>query len=257
MSQEPAAALDPTRFDDIRAFLLDLDGVLTPTALSHMHAWSRLFTPFLAERGLAPYTEADYFSHIDGKPRYDGVRDLLASRGVALPWGDPADAPGDDTVCALGNRKNAVFTATIAEEGVAPYPASLAFIESARSHGYAMAVVSSSKNAPEVLAAARIDDYFPVVVDGNVAASIGLAGKPAPDTYSYGAELLGIPSRQCVVVEDAESGVRAGAAGDFGLVLGVDRGVGRDVLEREGADVVVDELDEIIPALREITDSRR
>ena len=242
--------------ETIRAFLFDLDGVLTPTAVSHMHAWSRLFTPFLAERGAAPYVEADYFAHIDGKPRYEGVRDLLASRGIELPYGSPADAPGDDTVCALGNRKNSAFTATIAEEGVAPYPRSLALVEEAQRLGYAMAVVSSSKNAPEVLRAASLDGFFEVVVDGNVAAAHGIPGKPAPDTYTYGAELLGIPSDACVVVEDAESGVRAGAAGDFGLVLGVDRGVGRATLEREGADVVVDELDEIIPDLHDIREDR-
>ena len=257
MSHEKPTGPDTRIPASIRAFLFDLDGVLTPTAVSHMHAWSRLFTPFLAEHDAAPYTDADYFAHIDGKPRYEGVRDLLASRGIELPLGDVTDEPGDDTVCALGNRKNAVFTATIAEEGVAPYPRSLTLVQAAADEGYAMAVVSSSKNAPEVLRAAGLERFFDIVVDGNVAAAHGIAGKPSPDTYTYGAELLGIPSQQCVVVEDAESGIRAGAAGDFGLVLGVDRGVGRATLEREGADLVVDELDEIIPDLHDIRASTR
>lgn len=175
------------------------------------------------------------------------MRDLLASRGIVLPEGTPADAAGESTVAALGNRKNTLFNDTIREEGVEPYPASVAFIDAAIAAGYEVAVVSSSKNTPEVLAAAGLADRFEVIVDGNLAAQIGLAGKPAPDTYLHAAELLGVPAAASVVVEDAESGVRAGAAGAFGLVIGVDRGLGHDRLLAEGADVVVDELDELLP----------
>nr|WP_312854943.1 HAD-IA family hydrolase [Agromyces agglutinans] len=233
----------------MRGWLFDLDGVLTPTATVHMHAWSRLFTPFLEAHGAEPYTDADYFSYIDGKPRYDGVRSLLESRGIHLPEGDVTDTPDLDTVHGLGNRKNRAFNETLAEEGVEAYPASLAFLDAVQRAGCLVAVVSSSKNAPAVLEAAGIADRFEVVVDGQVAAREGLPGKPFPDTYIRGADLLRLPTTACAVVEDAESGVRSGAAGDFGLVVGVDRGVGRDVLARLGADVVVDELDELIPAV--------
>lgn len=254
MTHLPASTPDErseraTRPRDIRGWLFDLDGVLTPTAIVHMHAWSRLFTPYLEAHGAAPYTDADYFAYIDGKPRYDGVRSLLESRGIHVPEGTPADPPEADTVCGLGNRKNAAFNETLADEGVAPYPASVAFLDAVQAAGCLVAVVSSSKNAPSVLEAAGIADRFEVVVDGAVAAREGLPGKPAPDTYERAAELLGLPTTACAVVEDAESGVKSGAAGDFGLVVGVDRGVGRDVLERLGADVVVDELDELIPDL--------
>jgi len=233
----------------IRGWLFDLDGVLTPTATVHMHAWARLFAPYLEQHGAAPYTETDYFAHIDGKPRYDGVRSLLVSRGIRIAEGEVSDAPELDTVHGLGNRKNAAFNETLADDGVAPYPASVAFLDAVQAAGCHVAVVSSSKNAPAVLAAAGIADRFEVVVDGGYAAAEGLPGKPAPDTYERAAELLGLPTTACAVVEDAESGVQAGAAGAFGLVVGVDRGVGRSTLERLGADVVVDELDELIPWL--------
>ncbi|GAA1793699.1 HAD family hydrolase [Agromyces lapidis] len=246
MTHSPDERLD---LRGIRGWLFDLDGVLTPTAIVHMHAWARLFTPYLELHGAAPYSEGDYFAHIDGKPRYDGVRSLLASRGIRIAEGEVSDAPELDTVHGLGNRKNAAFNETLADEGVAPYPASVAFLDAVEAAGCLVAVVSSSKNAPAVLAAAGLADRFEVVVDGGYAAAEGLPGKPAPDTYERAAELLGLPTTACAVVEDAESGVQAGAAGDFGLVVGVDRGVGRGTLERLGADVVVDELDELIPTL--------
>jgi alpha,alpha-trehalose phosphorylase len=173
-----------TTFDPLDAVLFDLDGVLTPTAEVHMRAWARLFEPFLAERAVAPYTAQDYFDYIDGKPRYEGVASLLASRGIDLPFGDPADAPESDTVCGLGNRKNAVFTAVLESDGVEPYPGSVAFLDAlTRRGGVEVAVVSSSKNARPVLAAAGLLDRFDIIVDGVVAAERGIAGKPAPDTY--------------------------------------------------------------------------
>lgn len=233
----------------IRGYLFDLDGVLTPTAVVHMHAWSRLFTPFLEAHGAAPYSDDDYFAYIDGKPRYDGVRSLLASRGIEVAEGEVTDAPTADTVHGLGNRKNDAFNETLAEEGVEAYPASVAFLDAVQAAGCRVAVVSSSKNAPSVLEAAALADRFDVVVDGAVAARDGLPGKPEPDTFERAAELLGLPTTACAVVEDAESGVKAGAAGEFGIVIGVDRGVGRAALEELGADVIVDELDELIPAV--------
>ncbi|WP_439693030.1 HAD family hydrolase [Curtobacterium sp. SP.BCo] len=241
----------PARLADQRALLFDLDGVLTPTADVHMRAWSRLFTPYLAEHGVDPYTQDDYFAYIDGKPRYDGVRSLLGSRGIDLPEGTPDDAPDADTVCGLGNRKNAEFTAELTEHGVEPYPGSLRFLDAAMAAGVSVAVVSSSANATQVLRTAGILDRFPVVVDGLVARQDGLAGKPAPDTYLDAAGRFGLTAAECVVVEDATSGVEAGRNGSFGLVIGVDRGAGADALRAHGADVVVSDLDELVHELPE------
>jgi HAD superfamily hydrolase (TIGR01509 family) len=235
------------RLASLPGILFDLDGVLTPTAEVHMLAWSRLFTPFLESRGVAPYTDSDYFASIDGKPRYDGVRSLLASRGITLPDGEATDAPGDDTVAALGNRKNAVFNQVVDDEGVTPYPGSLEFLAAVIAAGHQVAVVTSSRNGRKVLEGAGLAQYFTVVVDGELAAERGLAGKPAPATYEYGAELLSLTAAQCVVVEDAHSGAQAGRAGAFGLVLGVNRGVGAQVLLDAGADVVVDDLHDFLP----------
>ncbi len=229
----------------LRAVLFDLDGVLTPTAALHMRAWERLFAPWSGARGVAPYTDADYFTHIDGRPRYDGVAAYVASRGVALPWGTPDDAPGDDSVCALGNRKDEIVNRMFAEEGIEPYPGSVRFLDAVTAAGAAVAVVSSSRNTPTVLASAGLAHRFDVVVDGNVAAREALAGKPAPDTYVRAAELVGVPVADAVVVEDAVSGVAAGRAGGFGLVVGVDRGVGAAALREHGADVVVTDLGEL------------
>jgi beta-phosphoglucomutase family hydrolase len=239
----------PAQLSDQRAILFDLDGVLTPTADVHMRAWSRLFTPYLEQHGKAPYTDADYFAYVDGKPRYDGVRSLLASRGITIPDGTPDDAPDQDTVCGLGNRKNAEFTAELDEHGVEPYPGSKRFLDAAIAAGLPVAVVSSSKNATSVLTTAGIVNDFPVIVDGAVAAADGLAGKPAPDTYLDAASRLGLTAAECVVVEDAISGVEAGRNGAFGLVIGVDRGVGAAELEQHGADVVVTDLDQLVPHL--------
>lgn len=214
-----------------------------------MRAWSRLFTPYLAAHGAAPYTEQDYFAYVDGKPRYDGVRSLLHARGIDLPEGTPADDPALDTVCGLGNRKNAEFTAELEEHGVAPYPGSLRFLTAAIDAGYEVAVVSSSANARSVLETAGILDRFDVVVDGAVARQDGLAGKPAPDTYLDAATRFGLTAAQCVVVEDATSGVEAGRNGAFGLVVGVDRGAGADALRAHGADLVVSDLADLLPDL--------
>ena len=230
-------------WDDYDAALFDLDGVLTPTAEVHMRAWQQLFIDFLTRRGITePYTETDYFDFIDGKPRYEGVRAFLTSRGLQLPDGDPADSPQADTVCGLGNRKNAFFAAVLADEGVQAYPGSVALLDHLAERGTAVAVVSSSKNAPAVLEAAGLADRFSVVVDGNEAAERGLPGKPAPDTFLDAAQQLHVAIERSIVFEDALSGVEAGRAGRFGLVVGVDRGVGADRLAASGADVVVSDL---------------
>jgi HAD superfamily hydrolase (TIGR01509 family) len=240
----------PVAWRDHEAVLFDLDGVLTPTALVHMRAWAEMFDAFLESwqgpaADTSPYTDADYFAHVDGKPRYDGVRDFLVSRGIRLPEGtpdDPADAP---TVCGLGNRKNDAFNAVLERDGVSPYPGSVALLDVLRDLGMPLAVVSSSANAPAVLEAAGLADRFTTVVDGRVAGELGLRGKPAPYTFVHAAHACGSTPARSVVVEDAVSGVRAGAAGDFGLVIGVDRGAGVEVLTGAGADVVVADLEEL------------
>lgn len=229
------------------AALFDLDGVLTPTAEIHQKAWSEMFNALLAEYpGVRPYGEEDYFQFVDGKPRYDGVRSLLADRGISLPEGNPQDSPDSRTICGLGNRKNAVFVHVLARDGIGPYRGSQHLVDSLAARRVEMAVVSSSRNAEAVLRASGLLSRFDVVVDGLLAAKEGLAGKPAPDTYLRGAELLGVEPGRCVVFEDAVSGVAAGSAGGFGLVVGVDRGVGRDRLLASGADIVVDDLEEVI-----------
>lgn len=230
------------------AALFDLDGVLTPTAEVHMRAWSEMFNAYLASRGITePYTDADYFAYVDGKPRYDGVRSFLASRGIVLPDGDPSDSPELETACGLGNRKNGAFSAVLERDGVTPYPGSVRLLDYLSAQGVAVAVVSSSQNAPAVLRAAGLFDRFGVIVDGKLARAEGLPGKPAPDTYLFAAAALGIPKERAVVFEDAVSGVQAGRAGAFGLVVGVDRGVGAESLAAEGADLVVSDLEELLP----------
>lgn len=241
------AAAEVSAWAGASAILFDLDGVLTPTATVHERAWQELFEDYLAAQPQVPgYRESDYFDHIDGKPRFDGVRDFLASRGIVLPEGPTDDDPANTTVQGLGNRKNRIFN-DIVSAGVEPFPGSVRFLEAALERGLKVAVVSSSRNAPAVLAAAGLSARFPVVVDGVVAASEGLPGKPSPATYEYAARLLGLPSGECVVVEDAVSGVQAGEAGTFYSVIGVDRGAGRQTLLDAGATLVVNDLKELLP----------
>jgi beta-phosphoglucomutase family hydrolase len=231
------------------AILFDLDGVLTPTATVHERAWKELFDGYLASRPDVPgYREEDYFDHIDGKPRFDGVRDFLASRGIVLPEGEEHSSTAESaepTVQGLGNRKNQVFN-DIVSAGVEPFEGSVRFLEAAVARGLKVAVISSSRNAPAVLKAAGLDGHFEIVVDGVVAAAKGLPGKPSPATYTYAAQLLGLPSEECVVVEDAVSGVQAGHAGSFHSVIGVDRGAGRQTLLEAGATSVVNDLQELL-----------
>lgn len=228
------------------AVLFDLDGVITPTADAHRRAWAQMFDELLAARGEPAYVDADYFNYIDGKPRLDGVRSFLASRGIELPEGSAGDPPEADTVHGLGTRKNAMFARVLSEEGVEPYPGTLALLDQLATTSVKLAVVSSSRNAPVVLAAAGLADRFADVVDGSVAAERGLPGKPAPDTFLAAAADLGVPKERAVVVEDAVSGVVAARAGDFALVIGVDRGVGATALTESGADIVVQDLAELL-----------
>lgn len=227
--------------------LFDLDGVLTPTAELHQRAWAALFQGYLDDHvpTAEPYTAADYLAFVDGKPRFDGVRSFLASRDLHLPDGEIDDPPGDGTVAALGNRKNELFNRMLHDDGIAPYPGSLALLDAL--DGVAVAVVSSSRNARAVLAAAGLTDRFRVVVDGQAAAEGHMAGKPAPDMFFAAADALGVRPAGAVVVEDAIAGVRSGAAGDFALVIGVDRGAGRSALLDAGAHLVVADLGELVP----------
>jgi beta-phosphoglucomutase family hydrolase len=227
-----AASINWTKF---RAVLFDLDGVVTPTATVHERAWSELFAEF-------GFTGDDYLTYVDGKPRYDGVQSFLRSRGVDLPWGEPTDPPGTDTVCAMGNRKNDTFNAVLDRDGIAPYPGTLTVLDLLESNGIDQAIVSSSKNARKVLDVAGLTHRFPVVVDGTTAAAEGLPGKPRPDMFLRAAELVGTGPAEAIVVEDATSGVAAAAAGGFGLVLGIDRGQNLLALLASGADVVVEDL---------------
>lgn len=220
--------------------LFDLDGVITPTAEIHEQAWGELFADY-------NYSEADYVAYIDGKPRYDGVRSFLAARGISLPEGSPTDHPGIDTICAMGNEKNHLFNRLLNRKGVVPYPGSIATLELLAEIELPAAIVSSSKNANLVLEAAGLADRFDVVVDGIVISQRRLAGKPAPDPYLFGASELGVDPAHSVVIEDAVSGVAAGAAGSFQEVIGVDRGAGAAALTEHGATLVVQDLAELLP----------
>jgi beta-phosphoglucomutase family hydrolase len=235
----------------IRACLFDLDGVLTRTAEVHAAAWKEMFDRFLERRaGGEPFVTfdvvGDYDEYVDGRPRLDGTRTFLRSRGIQLPEGHPGDRPGSETVHGLSNAKNQLLLARLREQGVEAYPGSIRFVREARDAGLGTAVVSSSANACDVLAAAGIEDLFDERVDGVVASRRKLVGKPAPDTFLAAADLLGVEPAQAAVFEDALAGVEAGRAGRFGLVVGVDRIGQADALAAHGADVVVGDLEELI-----------
>lgn len=241
-------ALDPLPdLTTFQAVLFDLDGVLTPTAGVHMHAWQSMFEELFAAWDIQPpYTERDYFDYLDGKKRYDGVASLLRSRDVEVPWGDPSDDPSADTVCGIGNRKNEVFSRVLRAEGIAAYPGSIALLDELQAAGVPIAVVSSSKNAEEVLRTAGLRERFPVVMDGVIAERDHLASKPAPDVFVEGARMLGVEPARSAAVEDAISGVQSAVAGGFALVIGVDRGTGPAELRRAGAHLVVEDLAELL-----------
>jgi beta-phosphoglucomutase family hydrolase len=242
--------------DGITTCLFDLDGVLTQTAKIHAQAWKEMFDGFLrdrSERTGEPFREfdrpTDYDEYVDGKPRLEGVCSFLESRGIELPMGSPTDPPEAETVHALGTRKNALVVELIRRQGVEPYEGSVRFVEAARDRGLRRAVVSSSTNCEDVLVAAGIDHLFEERVDGVLAEREHLAGKPAPDTFLHGARLLGAEPAEAAVFEDALAGVEAGRAGSFGWVVGVDRSDQADALRRRGADVVVQDLAELLEHL--------
>ena len=246
----PHKPITPGHFD---AVLFDLDGVLTSTAKIHSRCWKTMFDDFLGRRAAAgkePFRPfdigTDYKLYVDGKPRYEGVRSFLASRNISLSEGAPEDLPTADTVCGLGNCKDELVKAAIDRGEVEPYPGSVALVRRLREQGIRTAVVSSSNNCEEVLRAAGMLDLFDTRVDGVVASTLHLRGKPAPDTFLEAARELGVSPARAVVVEDAIAGVQAGRAGGFGLVVGVDREGGGDALRAHGADVVVTDLEELL-----------
>ena len=239
--------------DGIRACLFDMDGVLTKTATVHAAAWKQTFDDYLRRRAgragepFRPFDAvADYDRYVDGKPRSDGVRSFLASRGITLPEGSPADPPTAETVDGLGNRKNETVLRLIRDHGVEPYPGSVRFLHAVRGAGLPAAVVSSSANCREVLEAAGIADLFDVRVDGTTIERDQLSGKPAPDSFLAAARELGVEPAAAAVFEDALAGVAAGRAGGFGYVVGVDRAGQAVALRRHGADVVVADLADLV-----------
>jgi beta-phosphoglucomutase family hydrolase len=239
--------------DEHDAVLLDLDGVITDTAQLHAACWKQMFDEYLqrlATRKGEAYRSfdlvQDYRLYVDGKPRFDGVRDFLTSRGIRLPEGSPADSPLAETVGGLGNRKNDLVNKVIEDDGVKPYEGSVRLIHRLRHDGFKLAVVTSSQNCSAVLRAAKLDGLFETMVDGNLIQAQQLAGKPAPDAFLKAAALLGVEPRRTVVIEDAISGVRAGRSGKFGLVIGVARKGNGEELRRHGAHLVVADLGELV-----------
>jgi beta-phosphoglucomutase family hydrolase len=251
-SRQPKSKYAITR-DRYDAVLLDLDGVITDTASVHAACWKQMFDEYLQKRAtqrsevFRPFDPAvDYRLYVDGKPRFDGVRDFLTSRGIKLPEGGPDDPPEAETVCGLGNRKNDLVNKIIEDTGVEPYEGSVKLIRQLRQRGFKIAVVTSSQNCTVVLRAAKLDALFDIRVDGNTILAEHLAGKPAPDTFLKAAKLLGVEPSRAVVIEDALSGVEAGSKGSFGLVIGVARKGNADELRRHGAHLVVNDLGELV-----------
>lgn len=241
--------MDLLAFD---AVIFDLDGVITKTALVHSAAWKKMFDGYLKERE-SKYSEPfkefsvkeDYLPYVDGKPRYKGVESFLISRGIEIPYGDPSDAPGMETICGIGNRKNIAFNEALKSDGVQVYDSTVALIHRLKEEGIRVGVASSSKNCRQVLQTAGLLDLFETRVDGEVSAEIGLKGKPEPDIFTVAADNLNVSYDRAVVVEDAVSGVEAGRKGNFGLVLGIAREDNEKELYAHGADIVVDDIDAI------------
>jgi beta-phosphoglucomutase family hydrolase len=238
--------------DRYDAVLLDLDGVITDTANIHAACWKQMFDEYLRKLAtrqgetFRPFDAAtDYRLHVDGKPRFDGVRDFLASRGIQLPEGRPDDPPETETVGGLGNRKNDLVNKIIEDKGVEPYEGTVKLLRQLRHQEFKIAVVTSSQNCAAVLTAAKLDAFFDIRVDGNTILSEHLAGKPAPDTFLRAAKLLNVDPSRAVVIEDALSGVEAGSSGQFGLVIGVARKGNAEELRRHGAHLVVHDLAEL------------
>jgi beta-phosphoglucomutase family hydrolase len=249
MRQKNAQSINREHFD---AVLFDLDGVITNTASVHAACWKQMFDEYLQKRAtqgvevFRPFDlEVDYRLYVDGKPRFDGVRDFLKSRGIELPEGSPEDSPELETVGGLGNRKNDLVNEVIEQKGVEPFEGSVRLINQLYRNGFKIAVVTSSHNCSVVLKAANLDHLFKVRVDGDVMDAQNLAGKPAPDTYLAAAKLLGAEPSRSVVIEDAIAGVEAGSRGQFGLVIGVARKGNSAELTHHGANLVVNDLSEL------------
>lgn len=239
--------------DEVSACLFDMDGVVTQTAVVHAAAWKEMFDDFLRARAKSTGTEfvpfdahADYDAYVDGKPRQDGTRSFLQSRGIELPEGTPDDPPGTPTIYGLSNRKNDLVLARLAQGGVQVYEGTVSYIRSVRAKGISTAIVSSSANTKQILDSAGLADLFDVRVDGLVAQERGLHGKPAPDTFLAAAEELHVPPSAAAVFEDALAGVEAGRAGHFALVVGVDRVGQAGELSEHGAGIVVRDLAELL-----------
>ncbi len=232
----------------VTACLFDLDGVLTDTASVHRRAWKQTFDELLVPRGQSPFTDRDYADYVDGKPRSDGVRDFLVSRGIALPEGDRGDPPDRETIRGVGNRKNTLLLQHIRDDGVAVYDGSRRYLEAARDAGLRRVVVSSSANTAEVLDVTGLAALVEGRVDGTTLAERHLAGKPAPDSFLAGATLVGAAPSQAAVFEDATAGVAAGRAGGFGMVVGVNRldDAHAAALRQRGADIVVSDLGDLL-----------
>lgn len=249
-SQDTTRSDTPRSVFDCDGVLFDLDGVLTPTAQLHEAAWKQTFDEFLTGYGRArerPFEHAEYLEQVDGKPRADGVRGFLEGRGIALPEGEADDRAGTFTVAGLARRKDDLFKERLEQGGVAAFPGALELLQALRGREIPLAVVSSSRNCSAVLKSAGISDFFAAEVDGNVARSEGLHGKPAPDTFLQAARMLELEPSRCAVLEDALAGVEAGRAGGFGLVIGVDRSSTDEALHEHGADLVVHHLAELLP----------
>jgi beta-phosphoglucomutase family hydrolase len=239
--------------DEYDAVLLDLDGVITDTAQLHAACWKQMFDEYLEKRAtqkgeaFRPFDLVeDYRLYVDGKPRFDGVRDFLTSRGMQLPEGTPDDPAQAETVAGLGNRKNDLVNKVIADTGVEPYEGSVRLIQRLRRDGFKLAVVTSSQNCSAVLRAVKLDALFEVLVDGNMIHAQRLAGKPAPDSFLKAAMLLGVEPKRAIVIEDAISGVQAGRRGNFGLVVGVARKGNGQELRHHGAHLVVNDLGDLV-----------
>jgi trehalose 6-phosphate phosphatase len=236
-----------------RAVILDLDGVITQTAQLHAHAWKKMFDEYLQKRSSQqqePFKpmdiEADYAKHIDGIPRYEGVRNFLQSRNINLPEGSLDDAPSKETICGLGNRKNEIFRDLIKNENVQVYDDTIEQIKHWKKAGIKVAVISASKNCTTILKATKLLDLFDAKIDGLDAEEKHLQGKPEPDIFITAARQLGARPMQSVVVEDAQMGVYAGNAGGFALVVGVDRSKNTSKeLKEHGAHIVVNNLKEL------------
>ena len=236
------------------AALFDLDGVVTKTARVHASAWQHLFNEYLqsdAIRTVQPFQpfdiEQDYRIYVDGKPRYEGVKSFLDSRGITLPWGTPDDGPGEDTIYGLGKKKDGYFETYLRESGVEVYEGTVRFLRVARDRGLKTAVVSSSSHCKQVVEAAGLTPLFDTRVDGLETQRLHLRGKPSPDTFLEAARRLNVHPEQAIVIEDAQAGVAAGRAGGFGLVIGLDRRHQADALRQQGADIVAADLSDLLP----------